>query len=86
MMYSTQASQSTTIASPIMAPFLVPPKLRTSTPASRVNAPRAARNHDMPIKNAINGMKINGSSNTVTGSSPITASWNSSITPIEISV
>ena len=36
---------STTIASPSIAPFLVPPKLSTSTPASRVNA-RSGRPRD----------------------------------------
>ena len=48
---SDASGLSTTIASPTSAPFLVPPKLSTSTPASRVKArsgrPRAAAAFEM---------------------------------------
>jgi len=40
----------------------------------------------MPIRNAMNGMKVRGISSTVHGRLPVMASWKVSITPIEISV
>ena len=40
----------------------------------------------MPIRNAMNGMKMNGSSSTVHGSEPVIANWKISMTAPEISV